>query len=63
MNNNYSNLHTETGFGGHFVDLHGFGAARQGTLNAPGDAEGPDSAPDAGTDGSATAPSKKAGLT
>jgi len=63
MNDKYSNLRTETGFGGHFVDLRGFGAARQGTVRAPGEAESPDSAPDAGADASVPAPSKNARLT
>jgi hypothetical protein len=63
MNNKYSNLRTETGFGGHFVDLRAFGVARQGTLGAPVDAESPDSAPDACAAASATAPSKNASLT
>jgi hypothetical protein len=62
MNNKYSNLGTETGFGGHFVDLQGFGVARQGMPGAPVDAECPDSAPDAGADRSATAPSINASL-
>jgi hypothetical protein len=63
MFNKYSNLRAETGFGDHFVDLRGFGAARQGAGGAPVNAESPDSAPDAGADASATAPFKNASLT